>query len=124
MYITYLYCTAKTYLLQIFKIAPYIPIAEARGFTVQFDKKEHENVYLGRFNYYDNERAKVIDGSGPVYKEYDGYVYNFECDYCVPVKDEVLEKYIRSWNVKADVADLNNAQKRIEELGGILFLWK
>lgn len=85
---------------------------------------EHGTIYLGHFNYYGAQRMKIIEGSWSIYKEYEGYVYNFGCDFCVPSKDKKLEEYIRLWNEKADTKYLDKAQKRIEELGGITFIWK
>lgn len=85
--------------------------------------KEHDDVYLGSFNHYGDERKNIVADTLSVYKKYEGCVYNSSCDFCVPVKDELLEQYIRTWNITAQAETLSKAQSRIEELGGILFIW-
>ena len=85
---------------------------------------KHGVAYLGRFNYDRDKRKSIIDGSCDVFEEYTGQkVYNFSCDFCVPVKDDILEDMIREWNRSSPVALVDKMVNRIEEIGGSLLRW-
>lgn len=89
-------------------------------------KEQHGTAYLGKINYHDDREA-VIDGSKSVYVEYTGQmVYNAGCSFCVPYADEKLAELIRKWNRfsdKKDSAGINAITNRIEQIGGLNFIW-
>lgn len=92
-------------------------------------REEHGSAYIGKINHYET-RAAIVSGEQSVYTEYTGQkVYNFGCDFCIAAPDEVLEQLIREWNTP-DAALGSGAMKRvesitqrIEEIGGIQFIW-
>lgn len=90
----------------------------------------HGAVFLGDINIHDPEMyKKVRDGSSEdLFEEYTGQlVYNFGCDFCIPNSDEKLADMIRQWN-RSDIlpkrmVDIEAITGRIDELGGIQFIW-
>lgn len=90
-------------------------------------RQRHGKVYLGRINYYDEKRDEVAAG-GNIYEEYTGEsVYNFCCDYAVPVQDEELQKLVQAWNgcnslpMPSDIID--KIFERVEKIGGTHLIW-
>ena len=92
-------------------------------------KKAYGTAFLGKINFYDEERQRVASKQQSVYAEYTGQlVYNFGCAFVVPVKDEVLENLVYDWNadkpsVSACHSLIDAIMNRINELGGINFVW-
>ena len=91
--------------------------------------KLHGKIYLGKRNIWDRtERQEIMNGTRSVYTEYTGgLIRNFACDFAVPVKDELLEEMIREWNSDETLpkkwSDASKATDRVEEIGGINFVW-
>lgn len=94
-------------------------------------KREHGAAWLGNINFYDEQRQRIASGMEPVYEEYTGQmVYNFGCAFCVPMPDETLSNLIRQWNSDDETGVNNNVvnqvnaiTKRIDDLGGVHFIW-
>ena len=88
-------------------------------------KKAYGAAFLGKINFYDEERQRVASKQQSVYVEYTGQlVYNFGCSFVVPVKDEDLEARIVEWNAGRNTTSvIDKIMARIEELGGISFVW-
>lgn len=90
-------------------------------------KQIHGLLYLGSVNYYSGQSERIRTGEESVYEEYAGQeIYDFHCDFAVPVRDEVLEEMIRAWNRgtgphPAELVD--RIMARINELGGEHFVW-
>lgn len=89
---------------------------------------EHNSTcYLGNINFYGKDRKDLMDGKISCYEKYAGReVMNFEFTFIVPVEDKVLEELIKQWN--SDGFSVNNAFadrifKRIDDLGGVTFIW-
>ena len=82
-----------------------------------------------KINRYDRICESIVAGTQSVYTEYTGEepVRNFACDFAVPVKDELLEEMIRDWNADSSLPkkwpDAAKATDRVEEIGGINFIW-
>lgn len=95
-----------------------------RKIIAEFNRVYKGKCFIGSVNHYGMDRIGIINGSIPVYKQYDGStIYNFGCDFIVPVKDKTLECYIREWNENSNSCLINAIQRRIDKLGGIMFLW-
>jgi hypothetical protein len=78
---------------------------------------------LGKINFYGKARRRVIDRVESVFVRYTGQkVYNFEFDFIIPSYDAELERIIRLWN-EGNGASIGEIMSRIEELGGIHFIW-
>lgn len=91
---------------------------------VQAIKKHYGKAYIGKINYYGNQRAGIVNGTMEVYEEYHGQkLFTGCCDFCVPVKNETLEKMIRHWNQNADGFKLENIINRIHVLDGEYIFW-
>lgn len=94
-------------------------------------KREHGAAWLGNVNFYDEQRQRIASGMESVYEEYTGQmVYNFGCAFCVPVPDETLSNLIREWNsddktgINGKVVNQVSAiMERIDEIGGVHFIW-
>jgi hypothetical protein len=91
-------------------------------------KVENGKAFLGNINYYDETRKQIASGQKSVYTEYTGQlVYNFQYTFCVPYQDQILEHLIRHWNGKGQAANarrnISAITARIEEIGGIQFIW-
>ncbi|MBE6954496.1 MAG: hypothetical protein E7449_01115 [Ruminococcaceae bacterium] len=91
-------------------------------------KLRYGTCYLGDVNIHNNERRKAVtSGQGSVYEEYTGQtVYNFGCDFVVPVKDEALEARIAEWNRDGwpkDASLVDSIMDRIDQIGGIHLIW-
>lgn len=91
-------------------------------------KGVYGSAFLGSINHYGEQRKRVADGIESVYTEYkEQPIYNFSCDFVIPVKDECLETLIREWNCAGGYAKSGNLisdiQNRVEKLGGINLIW-
>lgn len=91
-------------------------------------KMMHGRLWLGSINFYDDKRKKITAGEESVYEELtDQMVYNFGCDFAVPVPDEELEELIRAWNgdesLPKRLVDVEAMTGRVEKLGGINLIW-
>lgn len=112
-------------------IGGYLNLQESDNYNNGLNRKQIEAfkdefgaAYLGKVNYYDNERQGVIKGTVPVLTEYKGEtVFTFSCSFCVPCRDEQLEDSIRRWNKSSSSATIDEIFDRVEELGGILLIW-
>ena len=90
--------------------------------------KYHGTAYMCSANYSGERRKGIVDGTQSVYDEYTGQkVYNFGCTYLVPEKDAELEEIIREWNrdgtLPKKYSGADAILKRVEEIGGIYFIW-
>ena len=94
--------------------------------SIKAFKKQHGQAFLGSINCYDDKkRAGIKDGTVSIYEEYvNQKIYNFHCDFCVPVADPVLEELVRRWANESDVSVLSKISARITKLEGISFIWK
>lgn len=80
-------------------------------------KKSTGTVFIGSFNYHSLDPEKIL-------KEYTGqFIYNFGCDFCIPVFDEPLANLITEWNQTNKIKTLNEIFNRIKLLGGVIFTW-
>lgn len=89
----------------------------------------HGKAFLGDISFgselYDRAQKEDV----PVFREYKNgdMVYNFDCVFAIPEKDEDLKKFILSWNrdhrLPKDTSILEDITARIAELGGIEFVW-
>jgi len=83
--------------------------------------------FIGKINHYE-DRADIHIGTKSVYEPYTGqHIYNFGCDFIVPFDDMQLAAMIREWNTPGKMPELKLAEqmyRRVEQLGGINFLWK
>lgn len=91
-------------------------------------KMMHGRLWLGSINFYDEKRKKITAGEESVYEELtDQMVYNFGCDFAVPVPDKELEELIRAWNgderLPNRLVDVEAMTGRVEKLGGINLIW-
>ena len=83
----------------------------------------YSSARLGRVNFYGKQRQRFINGAESLYKPYTGQkICNFEFDFIVPSCDTELETMIRLWNEGVG-ALVPKITARIEELGGINFIW-
>lgn len=91
-------------------------------------KMIHGRLFLGGINFYDEKRKEIVSGEKSIYEELLGQkVYNFDCDFAVPVPDKELEEMIRSWNgcgrLPKKIVDVEAMTSRVEQLGGINLIW-
>ena len=92
-------------------------------------KKKIGKVFLGKINIYDAAtRRDLLSGLRSACHEYQGeLIRNNDCDFAVPVEDEKLDQMIRDWNDSDRSGKLSREAKsiidRIEELGGVIFIW-
>lgn len=91
-------------------------------------KMMHGRLWLGSINFYDDKRKKITAGEESVYEELtDQMVYNFGCDFAVPVPDKELEELIRVWNgderLPKRPVDVEAMTGRVEKLSGINLIW-
>ena len=88
--------------------------------------ESNENAYVGNINLKYPMLDELRMGKEVVIlKKYENeLIHNFEYTFIVPKKDEILELYIKEWNSKIrPIMALEKATERIEEIGGILFIW-
>lgn len=112
-------------------IGGYLNLQESDGYNNGLNRKqidafknEFGSAYLGKVNYYDDERQGIIKGTVSVLTEYTGQdIYTFSCSFCVPCRDAQLENSIRNWNKSSSLATVDEIFDRVEELGGILLIW-
>lgn len=91
---------------------------------IQAMKLRNGHAYMGNVNYYGDQRKEILAGKS-IYEEYNGgKIYNFSCDFCVPVKDETLEQLVRQWNQTGSAALIPAINDRVEQTGGISFIWR
>ena len=92
-------------------------------------KEAHGSAFLGKINFYDEKRRMVAAKQMSIYEEYTGQlVYNFGCSFVVPCKDPVLEDLISDWNGDKKTASecqrsIDVIMDRLQELGGVNFVW-
>lgn len=91
-------------------------------------KMMHGRLFLGSINFHGDQRKKVVAGKEGIYEELlDQMVYNFGCDFAVPVPDKELGDLIRAWNgderLPKRSVDVEAMTGRIEQLGGINLIW-
>lgn len=91
-------------------------------------KMMYGRLFLGSINFHGDKRKKVVAGKEGVYEELlDQMVYNFGCDFAVPVPDKELEELIRAWNGDERLpkrrVDVEAMTGRIEQLGGLNMIW-
>lgn len=91
-------------------------------------KMMHGRLFLGNINFYGDQRKKIVAGEEDVYEELlDQMVYNFGCDFAIPVPDKGLEELIRAWNgderLPKKLVDVEAMTGRVEQLGGINLIW-
>lgn len=91
-------------------------------------KMMHGRLWLGSINFYDDKRKNITAGEESVYEELtDQMVYDFGCDFAVPVPDKGLEELIRAWNgderLPKKLVDVEAMTGRVEQLGGINLIW-
>ena len=87
-------------------------------------KNTHGAAYLGRINFGGDQREELLTGKRNSLEEYVGQkIYNFGCDFVIPVKDEIITHLICEWNKKPLIPVLNAIYDRIEALGGTTLLW-
>ena len=91
-------------------------------------KMMHGRLFLGSINFHGDQRQKVVAGKEGIYEELlDQTVYNFVCDFAVPVPDKELGDLIRAWNgderLPKRSMDVEAMTGRIEQLGGINLIW-
>lgn len=92
-------------------------------------KRKFGKVFLGKINIYDaTTRRDLLSGLRSACHEYQGeLIRNNDCDFAVPVEDAKLDQMIRDWNDSERSGKLGRDAKsitdRIEELGGVIFIW-
>ena len=91
-------------------------------------KMMHGRLFLGSINFHGDQRKKIVAGKEGIYEELlDQMVYNFGCDFAVPVPDKELGDLIRAWNgderLPKRSMDVEAMTGRIEQLGGINLIW-
>lgn len=91
-------------------------------------KMMHGRLFLGSINFHGDQRKKVVAGKEGIYEELlDQMVYNFGCDFAIPVPDKELEELIRAWNgderLPKKLVDVEAMTGRVERLGGINLIW-
>lgn len=92
-------------------------------------KQKHGKVFLGKINIWDTTaRRDLISGQRSAYHEYHGEtIHNSDYDFAVPVEDAVLDRMLRDWNASDElpksVVDAAGITSRIEEIGGVNFIW-
>lgn len=91
-------------------------------------KMMYGRLFLGSINFHGDQREKIVAGKEGVYEELlDQMVYNFGCDFAVPVPDKGLEELIRAWNgderLPKKLIDVETMTGRVEQLGGINLIW-
>ena len=113
----------------------FLALREADGVYNDFNRERllalkmmHGRMWLGSINFYDDKRKKITAGEESVYEELtDQMVYNFGCDFAVPVPDKELEELIRAWNgderLPKRLVDVEAMTGRVERLGGINLIW-
>ncbi len=92
-------------------------------------RSEHEKAFIGFVNLPD-EKLKALQEGQPVsvYEAYVGQrVYDFGCNFIVPTEDKELETLIKQWNQKGSSSKRGNLMheifNRIEQIGGLNFIW-
>ena len=92
-------------------------------------KTVNGTAFLGNINFYGERRQEVASHQRSIYTEYTGqFVYNFGYSFVVPEKDDTLEALVIEWNRGKNHTDggasmVDAIMNRINELGGINFIW-
>lgn len=61
--------------------------------------KVNGTAFLGEINLSHEKRQQIVDGTDRLFEEYTGQlIYNFGCQFVVPVADKTLEQLILGWN--------------------------
>lgn len=88
-------------------------------------KLRYGTAYLGSVNLHGERVKRIMSGGESVYEEYTGQkVYNFACDFIIPVADKTLEKMIRDWNTPGISVNLERLMARISAIGGKHIIWR
>lgn len=88
-------------------------------------KLRYGTAYLGSVNLYGGRGKRILSGEESVYEEYTGQkVYNFSCDFVIPVADKTLEKMILEWNTPDVEAKIEPLMDRISAIGGKNIIWR
>ena len=87
-------------------------------------KEENGHCYMGKITLDGQKRRDIIDGKIPCYEEYTVQrIYNFGCDFIISEADNKLAQMIKEWNTNWKANQLEEIQKRIDELKGIYIIW-
>ena len=87
-------------------------------------RDSHFEAFIGRINYYDKARIDVINGKSIYERLNDQFIYDFGCDFVVPVEDVALSKLIRLWNEKPrEIGTIEHIRQRVTDIGGEIFIW-
>ncbi len=92
-------------------------------------RSEHEKAFIGFVNLPDDKLKALQEGQPvSVYEEYVGQrIYDFSCNFIVPEAEEKLESLIKQWNAKDNNLPkgslMNEIFNRIEQIGGLNFIW-
>ena len=94
---------------------------------IQAMADEYHTAYLGRYQFFGREKLRIFNGTDDVYVIYTGQaVDNFDTDFIVPTRDELLETMIRSFNAVGKTSNIKLIDRivsRIYELDGHLTIW-
>lgn len=89
-------------------------------------RQEHEKAFIGLVNLPDEVlKALRENQTVSIYEECVGQtIYNFGCDFIVPDADAKLGSLIKQWNMDGkDGSLMDKIFDRIEQLGGVNFIW-
>lgn len=102
-------------------------INELNRSIIKAVKLQHGQAFLGKNNFDGEKRQKVISGEATVYEEYKGQeLYNFCCDFVVPVADAEIEKRIRQWaaaELPLPAKLIDQITSRVDAIGGANLIW-
>lgn len=101
---------------------------DANRAMIKAYKKEHGSAFLGKTNFYNADRIAVANGTKSPFEKYTGgRIYNFGCDYVIPVEDEELAAMIREYNTDESYPNayklVTKITNRIDQLGGEHTIW-
>ena len=101
---------------------------DANRAMIKAYKAEHGAAFLGKTNFYDVDRIAVANGTKSPFEKYTGgKIYNFGCDYVIPVEDEELAAMIREYNTDESYPNayklVTKITNRIDQLGGEHTIW-
>ena len=101
---------------------------DANRAVIKAYKKEHGTAFLGKTNFYDADRIAVAAGTKSPFEKYTGgKIYNFGCDYVIPVEDAELAAMIREYNTDGSYPNayklVTKITNRIDQLGGEHPIW-
>lgn len=84
--------------------------------------------YMVDVNYFGEKRERILAGEESIFEEVtDAPVHNFAGSFCVPRKDQELERLILAWNgdnkLPKKGADVDKMYDRVTAIGGISLIW-